>query len=100
MALASWSVTATSAAPLPSLPTDTSPPYAVRPPIVLFTGDGTGWLVGPGARPVLINGHWMHAGHIRWSIWSAEEGVGVAEVWAQTCRSRKCAGNPWTGYAA
>jgi len=100
VALAGWSVTATSAAPLPSLPTDTSPPYAVRPAIILFTGDGTGWLVGPGARPVPVNGQWTRAGHIQWSIWSAEEGIGAAEIWARTCGSLKCASNPWTGYPA
>lgn len=77
---------ASRAAALPRLPTELvgSQALAVRPSVVDFTGDGTGFLGGfSGHRSVphgsQSNSRWM--GRLRWTIWNEHDGRGSGAVW-------------------
>lgn len=76
------------AAHLPALPTDLggAQELQVRPAIVSFTGDGTGYFGGFTGRGAI--GHTQSAtrfyaelGRIHWSTWNATQAVGTGAVW-------------------
>lgn len=78
----------TQAGASPTLPTDLggAQELQVRPAIISFTGDGTGYFGGFTGRRAI--GHTRSAtrfyaelGRIHWSIWNATEAVGTGAVW-------------------
>jgi LasA protease len=74
---------------LPGLPAElgTGPPLSVRPPVIGYTGDGSGWLGGFDG-----NGRNDHFGHMRWPVWTASRAEGVGAVWIDACNPNCAAG--------
>lgn len=75
------------AAPLPKLPTELvgKASLEVRPPVVSFTGDGTGYLGGFTGRksiPPTARGRSLRSlGHLRWSTWTPSHAVASGAAW-------------------
>jgi hypothetical protein len=73
---------ASASAHLPVLLTqDANVPFQVRPAIVAYTGDGTGYLGGARSSP-----HHTDRGRIHWLTWNRRRGFGRATVWINNCR--------------
>lgn len=69
------------ASPLPGLLTNQNVrhPFQVRPAVVGYTGDGTGFLGGFGG------GGKHHWGHMTWLTWTAYEATGTGALWGDDC---------------
>ena len=87
---------------LPRLPTQLgSPGLAVRPPVVLFTGDSSGWLGGFDGQPRSSQKvGWTHFGHFTWTSWTSFEATGVGAAWLRTCWRPGCEKHWFTAYHA
>ncbi len=72
-------VPASAAARLPSVLTQSTPEFAVRPATIGYTGDGTGIVGGPDGKSV------RRLGHIRWTTYDRHQAVGRGLVWLDDC---------------
>lgn len=83
------------AAGLPGVLTGTGSksPFAVRPPVIDFTGDSTGDLGGFDG-----NGQYPNYGHLNWSTWTQTEALGSGAVWLDDC-TPSCANGRFLPYA-
>ncbi len=81
-------------AKLPLLPTDASTRHnlQVRPFVIDFTGDGSGWLGGFDG-----SGRYPHWGHLHWSQWSSTQATGHGAVWIDDCQP-DCAAGTFPAY--
>jgi hypothetical protein len=64
--------------------------YSVRPPVVGFTGDGSGFLGGPDGNGSSPSSPRFNLGHFRWTVWSAREARGSGVEWVRTCWTSRC----------
>lgn len=86
-AIVAAAANAAHAAPLPTLPTELvgRQALAVRPPVVDFTGDGTGFLGGfTGRRSVRYpysrsTSRWL--GRLHWTAWTGVHARGTGAIW-------------------
>lgn len=78
---------AAAAAAAPKLYTGERPAFAVRPAIVSYTGDGSGFLGGRSAHPR------RSFGRIHWTRWRSSGGHGTGRVWLNDCRPYCAAGH-------
>ncbi len=85
---------AASAASLPSMFTAEGP-YAVRPPTIDYTGDGSGII---GKLPSGYRAVGKRPGFLRWETWTHWGAFAVGTVWLKTCVP-DCAGSPFVRYA-
>jgi hypothetical protein len=59
----------------------------VRPKQIVYTGDGTGFLAGPGT-----GGRHPKAGKLKWSSWAASAAQGSGDDWINNCEPFCAAG--------
>jgi hypothetical protein len=62
------------------------PTFAVRPPVIVFSGDGsavTGGPHGTGKR-------WGDFGHITWLKWTSHEAIGLGVTWERCVDATGC----------
>lgn len=75
---------------LPRLLTqDASAPFRVRPMMIGYTGDGTGYIGKFPAR--------RHRGFLHWKIWNHQRAFGKATIWLDDC-TPSCAGGTFHAY--
>jgi hypothetical protein len=73
----------------------------VRPPVVSFTGDSSGFLGGfDGAPRASSKVGWNNFGHFMWSSWTARDARGSGAAWLRTCWRPGCAKHWFTPYHA
>jgi Cutinase len=70
-------------------------PFEVRPPVVTYTGDGSGVLGGFDGSGIDRTRHKFNFGHLKWSAWTAEKAVGSGAVWLDDCNP-DCADGTFT----
>jgi len=75
------------ASPLPGAltQTTTNPVFAVRPPTIIFTGDGSQIIGGPHGT-----GNWRDIGNITWLKWTRHEAIGLGAAWDRCIDARGC----------
>ncbi len=83
---------ATGAPRLPAVLTQLQPAFQIRPAVISYTGDGTGLLGGVDGTSV------RHPGHLHWSVYDAQEGVGHGLLWLNDC-TPSCAGGSFHAVA-
>lgn len=76
LALAAPTATAAS---LPKVFTQLTPRFQVRPPVISYTGDGTGIVGGTNGSSA------RHSGHLHWSRDNHTQGVAHGLVWLDDC---------------
>jgi hypothetical protein len=92
--LASLAVAASaSAATLPGAVVGGGPPKAgknvkVRPNQIVYTGDGSGFLAGPGKT-----GRRPKPGKLKWSAWTGSAALGAGDDWLNNCEPFCAAGS-------
>ena len=72
---ASVTAAATATPALPGVLTQGTPAFQVRPAVIGYTGDGTGIVGGADGTSA------RHPGHLRWTTYNTQEGVGHGLVW-------------------
>ncbi|HEY3725932.1 MAG TPA: hypothetical protein VGL51_02085 [Solirubrobacteraceae bacterium] len=79
---------------LPLLPTDVSTRHnlQVRPFVIGYTGDGSGFLGGFDGQGVRL-----HFGRMRWTQWNRTQATGHGAVWLDDCMP-DCAGGTFHPY--
>lgn len=65
---------------LPQVLTQGRPEFQVRPPVISYTGDGTGLIGGFDGRSV------RRPGHLHWKRYSHRRGLARGLVWLNDCR--------------
>lgn len=85
------------ARPVARIPTFLGAPYrgkglGVRPRLISYTGDGTGFFAGIGKA-----GHRPNVGHLRWSEWTPTDALAAGGDWADNC-TPDCATGLRTAY--
>jgi hypothetical protein len=71
---------ASSATTLPGLLTSTTDHFVVRPAVIGYTGDGTGYIGGLDGRG--RNAGRNDFGHIAWLTWSKQAATGTGALWS------------------
>jgi LasA protease len=81
--------------PVPGLPTqrDVQHQLSVRPAVVGYTGDGSGWLGGFDGDG--INDQF---GHMNWTSWTSVAATGTGAAWINNCEP-SCAGGTFSAHA-
>jgi hypothetical protein len=69
------------AASLPKVLTQERPAFQVKPPVISYTGDGTGVVGGLDGRSP-----WRNPGHLHWKRYNHRRGVARGLVWLDDCR--------------
>jgi hypothetical protein len=82
--------------PLPRLPTGLAPALQVRPAVIGYTGDGSGWLGGSDGHG---HGRRNRFGHLHWTRWTPTAATGHGAVWIDDC-TPDCAAGTFRAYAA
>ena len=70
---------AAAGARLPAVLTQLKPVFQVRPPVISYTGDGTGIVGGTDGTSA------KHPGHLHWTIYNRHRGVGHGLLWLDDC---------------
>jgi hypothetical protein len=73
---------------------DTEHPLQVRPRMISYTGDGTGYLAGHSSSP----GNIEHGG-LHWRSWKQRSGFALGYAWINNCRP-SCAGGRFSKHRA
>lgn len=76
---------------LPGLTQEGTAKPKVRPTLIVYTGDGSGYFAGP--RKL---GH-SNYGHLSWSNWTKTRASGSGANWVNNCKP-SCAQGTYTGY--
>ena len=90
---AAGAVPASAHAALPTVLTQGTPTFEVRPAVISYTGDGTGIIGGSdgtGAR---------NPGHLKWTRYTSRRGAATGVVWINDC-DPDCAGGRFRGVKA
>jgi hypothetical protein len=69
-------------------------PLQIRPALVSYTGDGTGYLAGRVSRPGNLD-----RGSLRWRSWKRRSGFATGYAWINNCRP-SCAGGHFSKHRA
>jgi hypothetical protein len=87
---------------LPGLPTQlSSPGLAVKPPVVSFTGDGSGFLGGFNGSPRWDSkAGWVDLGSFTWRTWTGRDARGSGAAWLRSCWRPGCDKHRFTAYHA
>jgi hypothetical protein len=67
------------AAALPKVLTQETRAFQVRPAVISYTGDGTGYVGGLDGTSA------QNLGHLQWTTYTREEGLAVGLVWLDNC---------------
>ena len=70
---------AAAATGLPKVLTQDTPAFQIRPAVISYTGDGTGYVGGPDGTSV------HRLGHLRWTTYNRREGDATGLVWLDNC---------------
>lgn len=89
-----WSVTVSADSNVRLATQDSEHPLQVQPPVVGYTGDGTGYLGGRKTSPQ----HQDHGG-LNWLSWGRRSGIARGFAWLNNCRP-SCAGGHFHPYRA
>jgi hypothetical protein len=65
---------------------------AIRPRLIIYSGDGAGFLAGRGSSA-------RHPGELHWKLWGRTEARGWGADWLDNC-SPNCAGGTYHAYRA